>query len=68
MSAAPSGMNLTMTPAAIAASRSAPFSVGPASRTEVATTALVRKGTGATARPSSSRTTAASRADEPAPP
>ncbi len=34
----------------------------------MATTALVRNGTAATARPSSSRTTAASRADAPAPP
>ena len=37
-------------------------------RTVVATTALVRNGTGATERPSSSSTTAASRADAPAPP
>ena len=40
----------------------------PVAEIDVATTALVRNGTGATARPSSSRTTAASRRLAPPPP
>ncbi len=50
------------------ASRPSSSASSQASRASVATTALVRYGTGATARPSSSSTTATSRAEAPWPP
>lgn len=59
------------TRAAVISPSASPDSNSPAPawiRACVASTELVRKGTGATPRPSSSRTTAASRAEAPAPP